>query len=142
MNSVPRQVNFNWTKIDGKCPNWIREMRHFWWFSNTVIQGDSKYPIAVNRVIPFSCWAFKLIQKSIELVKQHQIVLLWKLHESRTFHYVRLLLLIREYAPKSNSIVAHHPIQIPAYLSRKGLSSISLMMLEIKAIYRSHPPIS
>ena len=35
-NSVTRQVNFNWSKIGGKCQNWRSNMRHFRWFSNTM----------------------------------------------------------------------------------------------------------
>ena len=35
-NNVTRQVNFDRTKIDGKCHNWIFKMRLFCWFSNTV----------------------------------------------------------------------------------------------------------
>ena len=36
-NSVTRQVNFNRTKIGGKCQNWKIKMRHFGWFSNPVM---------------------------------------------------------------------------------------------------------
>ena len=36
LNSVTRQLNFNETKISGKCQKWKTEMRHFGWFSNTV----------------------------------------------------------------------------------------------------------
>ena len=39
-NSVTRQVNFNRTKIGGKCPNWKTQMRHFGWFSNAVVLGE------------------------------------------------------------------------------------------------------
>ena len=35
-NRVTRQVNFNRTKIGGKCRNWNTQMRHFGRFSNTV----------------------------------------------------------------------------------------------------------
>ena len=40
-NSVTRQVNFNWTKIGGKCPNSKTQMRLFGWFSNTVKKSHS-----------------------------------------------------------------------------------------------------
>ena len=36
-NSVTRQVNFNGTKIGGKCQNLKIQMRHFEEFSNNVI---------------------------------------------------------------------------------------------------------
>ena len=36
--SVTRQVNFNWTQIGGRCQNWQTKMRHFGWFSNTVME--------------------------------------------------------------------------------------------------------
>ena len=35
-NSVTRQVNFNRTKMGGKCQNWKIQMRHFGWFSNKI----------------------------------------------------------------------------------------------------------
>ena len=35
-NSVTKQVNFNLTKINGKCQNWKTFMRYFRWFSSTV----------------------------------------------------------------------------------------------------------
>ena len=35
-NSVTRQVNFDRTKIGGKCQNSKIQIRHFGWFSNTV----------------------------------------------------------------------------------------------------------
>ena len=35
-NSVTRQINFNRTKISGKCQNSKTQMRHFGWFSHTV----------------------------------------------------------------------------------------------------------
>ena len=35
-NSVTRQVNFNRTKIGGKCQNSKIQMLHFGWFSNNV----------------------------------------------------------------------------------------------------------
>ena len=34
-NSVTRQVNFNRSKIGGKCQNWKPQMRLFGWISNT-----------------------------------------------------------------------------------------------------------
>ena len=61
-NSVTRQVTFNWIKIGGKCQKLKLEMRHFEWFSNTVCTVKSIW------VIPFTCWAFKLIQKTLNLV--------------------------------------------------------------------------
>ena len=36
-NSVTRQITFNRTKIGGKCQNSKIQMRHFGWFSNTVM---------------------------------------------------------------------------------------------------------
>ena len=39
-NSVTRQVNFKRTKFGGKCQNWIFQMRHFGWFSNTVLEKN------------------------------------------------------------------------------------------------------
>ena len=36
-NSVTRQANFNLTKSGGKCQNWNTQLRHFGWFSNTLV---------------------------------------------------------------------------------------------------------
>ena len=51
-NSVTRQVNFNRTKISGKCKNWKTQMWHFDWFSNTVslkMSHFTKLPELKNR---------------------------------------------------------------------------------------------
>ena len=52
-NRVTRQISFNRSKIGGKCQNWKIQMRHFWWFSNTVhFQGF----LRVAKEIFHWCW--------------------------------------------------------------------------------------
>ena len=57
-NGVTRQVNFNETKIGGKCQAWKSKMRHFWWFSNTVRRKTllvDRSEFSILNIRPY-CW--------------------------------------------------------------------------------------
>ena len=53
-NSVTRQVSFNRTNIGGKCQNQEIQMRHFGWFSNTVILCNTSKAVAECQIKDWS----------------------------------------------------------------------------------------
>ena len=92
-NSVTRHVNFNRTKIGGKCQNSKILMRHFGWFSNTVRALQN------SQCCIFSCIDFLLEswetweeeEESSSLVKCRR-----KAFSKYTYFMVRLVLCLQD----------------------------------------------
>ena len=70
-NSVTRQVSFYRTKIGGKCQNSKIQMRHFEWFSNTVLVNQS-WTLPIGQVLFHAIHSSAVINHDQDDRKQSQ----------------------------------------------------------------------
>ena len=75
----------DWTKKGGRCHNWKTQMRHFKWFSNTVIfchrRSAKKIWVLIGRHF---LGAIKMFYFSFFLCKKSSKVGYWRCHGRRT----------------------------------------------------------